>query len=298
MGAGRKGKTPWDLARERARRSFTGFPAGTALHLAYFDANGVDPRIPRRPGCAASSVEPCGHGLSGPLWHGPETWPLPPGKSQSRVYLLSDLQRSGIRRSARRTVARKRDGHDRGRRPSAHSQPGRADVQAEQTELRPGTPVTIAARIVNAGPFPARAVRLSLSLDGISPVEQTIDLEPHARRVVRFQPRLEQPGLYHGAVGIVGEDDLPPDDRRWLAFEARRPDRILLVDGEPGPSVYSHETYYLETALRLRVARRQDLPPRARRPMVRGDEGAHALMTRFVWIGACAESIARPRCPT
>ena len=40
----------------------------------------------------------------------------------------------------------------------------------------------------------------------------------------------------------------------WLAFEAKRPDRILLVDGEPGPSVYSHETYYLETALRLRIA--------------------------------------------
>ena len=88
---------------------------------------------------------------------------------------------------------------------------------------------------------------------------------------MRFQPPLERPGLYHGAVGIVGEDDFPPDDRRWLAFEARRPDRILLVDGDPGPSVYSHETYYLETALRLRAAE-DEAPPGGSAP--RDSEGA------------------------
>ena len=36
-----------------------------------------------------------------------------------------------------------------------------------------------------------------------------------------------------------------------FAFETRMPERVLLVDGEPGPSVFGNETYYLETALRL-----------------------------------------------
>ncbi len=64
---------------------------------------------------------------------------------------------------------------------------------------------------------------------------------------------IDQPGLYHGFVEVGGGDDLRFDDRRWLAFEARRPDRVLLVDGEPGTSIYGNETYYLETALRLKL---------------------------------------------
>src|SRR5262249_54269461 len=43
------------------------------------------------------------------------------------------------------------------------------------------------------------------------------------------------------------------DNRRWLAFEARPPDWLLLVDGEPGRTAYANETYYLEAALRLRL---------------------------------------------
>jgi len=51
----------------------------------------------------------------------------------------------------------------------------------------------------------------------------------------------------------LGGDDLRFDDRRWLAFEARPSDQVLLIDGEPGSSVYGNETYYLETALRLKL---------------------------------------------
>jgi hypothetical protein len=53
-------------------------------------------------------------------------------------------------------------------------------------------------------------------------------------------------------VEVNGDDAFSLDDKRWLAFEARPPDRILLVDGEPGRTVYGNETYYLEAALRLR----------------------------------------------
>ena len=71
-----------------------------------------------------------------------------------------------------------------------------------------------------------------------------------ARAIRSADPRAS---LYRGFVEIAGGDDLPFDDRRWLAFDVRRPDQVLLVDGQPGASVFGNETYYLETALRLRL---------------------------------------------
>jgi hypothetical protein len=126
------------------------------------------------------------------------------------------------------------------------------DVAATQTTLRGGRPVTVAARVLNAGAFRARDVRVRLALAGRPAVERAATLDAHSRQLVRFDVPIDRPGLYHGFVEVGGGDDLPFDDRRWLAFEVRRPDRVLLIDGEPGPSIYGNETYYLETALRLK----------------------------------------------
>ncbi len=68
---------------------------------------------------------------------------------------------------------------------------------------------------------------------------------------MNFSVLIDRPGLYHGFVEVAADDGFAADNRRWLAFEARGADRILLVDGEPGSSVFGNETYYLETALRL-----------------------------------------------
>lgn len=127
------------------------------------------------------------------------------------------------------------------------------EVQAERTDLRDGKPVLVTARVFNAGLFPVRDVRVKLALEGMPALEQTASVEGHTRRLVRFEVPVREPGLYHGFVEAASGDDLPFDDRRWLAFAARRPERVLLVDGEPGQSVFGNETYYLETALRLTV---------------------------------------------
>jgi hypothetical protein len=65
---------------------------------------------------------------------------------------------------------------------------------------------------------------------------------------------VKKPGRYHGFVELPAEDGFTLDNRRWLAFDARPPDRLLLVDGEPGTSMFGNETYYLEAALRLSLA--------------------------------------------
>ena len=87
----------------------------------------------------------------------------------------------------------------------------------------------------------------------MKPIEQRITIDGRTRRVVHFDVPLQQPALHSGFAVVKGDDELPFDDRRFIAFETRSAVRVLLVDGEPGPSVFGNETYYLETALRLGV---------------------------------------------
>src|SRR5262249_12470737 len=117
-------------------------------------------------------------------------------------------------------------------------------------------PLAVTAQVRNAGAFTAREVHVRLSLEGPAKVEQAQSIAVPAASVqdVTFSVPLPQPGLYSGFVEVTDEDDFPPDNRRWLAFDARPPDRLLLVDGEPGATVYGNETYYLEAALRLRLS--------------------------------------------
>jgi hypothetical protein len=174
-------------------------------------------------------------------------------RSQRQVFLFTDLQRCGLGAPLADGFPQAVDVElvDVGRPLTTNL--AVEDVVAEQTDLRGGRPVTVAARVFNAGAFRARDVRVRLSLEGRPAVERTATLDAHSRQLIRFEVPIDQPGLYHGFVEVVGGDDLRFDDRRWLAFEARRPDRVLLVDGEPGPSIYGNETYYLETALRLKL---------------------------------------------
>ncbi len=127
-------------------------------------------------------------------------------------------------------------------------------AEASETTLRDKQPVGVTAQVRNAGPFPARDIRVRLVLEGAGKAEQTqiVSVAAVSMQAVRFSVPIERPGLYTGFVEVADADDFPLDNRRWLAFEARPPDPLLLVDGEPGRTVYANETYYLEAALRLR----------------------------------------------
>lgn len=141
-----------------------------------------------------------------------------------------------------------------------------AVVQADpvQIELRPGVPIAVEARIYNADVAAIANAQLTLRLQGPGgQIEQQrpLDLSPGDRQTVTFPFELDRPGVYRGGVSIDSEDPLKWDDTRWLVLEARRPDRVLLVDGDPGDNEYASETYYLEKALRLQTPI-GDAPPR------------------------------------
>jgi Aerotolerance regulator N-terminal len=251
MAAGPAGSSVFDQAQARAQEILQGVPTGATVDLAYCDAQEVRPA---RVGQIDRATKP---GLAGTDFTKALEWArdkvIASRRKNSRVYLLTDLQRAGVRARLTDPWPPNADVEiiDVGR-PLTRNLAAE-DVQAEETDLRAGKPLIVTARVLNAGLFPVRNVTVRLSLDGQPPIAQTVAIEGRSRQIVRFEAPVRQPGLYHGFVEVVGKDDLSFDDRRFLAFEARPPDRVLVIDGEPGGSVYGNETYYLEMALRLRL---------------------------------------------
>ncbi len=255
MGAGEPGRTPFFRARDSASKLLRTLPEGTAVHLAFFDESGVTP-VPSDK--LDGSVNLPGSGgtdfAKGLAWARDRV--IQSRRKLRQVHLFTDLQRSGLDHPTP-------DGFPEGIEVEVVDV-GRTlkgnlaveQVQAIRTEIRPENPPLISATVFNAGSFPARnvSVRLVLEGDGVTlNFSETITVDGSARREVRFSPSIKKPGLYRGSVEVVSDDELPFDNRRWLAFEAKMPDVVMLVDGEPGATVFANETYYLEAALRLRL---------------------------------------------
>jgi hypothetical protein len=248
------GQTLFARALKTAADLFNDLPAQTVVHVAYFDDRDVYPASDnkidrtRQPGYAGTDF-----GLA-LRWARDQL--VQSQRRDRQVYLLTDLQRSGLYRSAC-------DGFpvDVPVELLEVGNPLVANLSVESADLvqpwtNPQEPVIIAARVSNASPFPARNLPVRLALEGDSPrleQTQTVSLAPGEQQTVRFSQLIRKPGLYTGFVEVAGNDEFKLDDRRWLALEARPPDRLLLADGEPGATVYTNETYYLETALRLRL---------------------------------------------
>lgn len=255
MWASESGRTLFAAAKQAAADIIAKQPEGTEVRLAYFDDRGAEATsdlkldAPPQPGYAGTD-----YGLA-LAWARDELTLAP--RRYRKLYVLTDLQRSGLHRTpcpgfpAEVAV----EIRELGKRPAANLAVDEAE--ATQTTLRGDQPVLVTAQVANSGLFPARdvAVRLILKADGAT-VDQTqkISVGPGANQAVSFSVPGGKPGTYEGSVEVSGKDGCPIDDRRWLAFEVRQPDRLLLVDGEPGVSAFGNETYYLEAALRLAVA--------------------------------------------
>ena len=253
MAAVQSGQTLFARAQAAAGQVLQGLPEHTAVHLAYFDAAGVTPaaeaRIDpkRRPGYGATDYDQAVRWARDQL--------LLSTRPHREVYLFTDLQRSGLRGTraeglpADVAVSVVEVGKPLIRNLAV------VGAEAAATPFGEKEPLAVTAQVRNAGAFAAREVHVRLSLDGPGKVEQarTVAVPAASVQEVGFSVPLPKPGLYSGFVEITDEDDFPPDNRRWLAVDARPADRLLLVDGEPGPTVYGNETYYLEAALRLRL---------------------------------------------
>jgi hypothetical protein len=254
MGAVQSGKPLFATAQEAADQVLKALPEHTAIQVAYFDNQGVAPSSEPR----LERTRQAGYGATG--YEQALGWArdrlVLSGRRERTLYLITDLQRPG-----QRAVPTESLPPDVAVEVVEVGRPlvrNLAVVQAEvgQTVLRDKQPVVVSAHVRNAGPFVARDVRVRLVLDGAgTKVEQrqTLQVPANSLHEVHFSVPVARPGLYTGFVEVGDTDDFRLDNRRWLAFDARPPDRLLLVDGEPGRTVYTNETYYLEAALRLRL---------------------------------------------
>jgi Aerotolerance regulator N-terminal len=171
------------------------------------------------------------------------------------LHILTDLQRSGLGRGDTARIPAEVDVHLVGLGRPFPKNVAVTGLAASPASPRPRDSVIVTAIVRNTSPLPVEKVpvRLHLESQGASPIDQdrTIDIDGEASATVEFKLSEMEEGLWRGYVEAKFGDDLPFDDRRYLALAVAPAARIMLVDGDPGRSALEAETYFLDAALRL-----------------------------------------------
>jgi len=193
-----------------------------------------------------------------------------------RVYVLSDFRRLDVAEPARRDALRKAFesladdrvavvAADYGRVAEDNltvegvellqAEPGRADV------VLAGREIAVGVTVRNRGPVPARDVEIALRTEfavdaeagraGSGELRKTIPEIPSGQSLrARFIVSVASAGPAVLKGELVGEDELPGDDRSLLALNVREAIRVLLVADMPSSSGGRRdETLYLMPAL-------------------------------------------------
>lgn len=260
MGLKQEGKRLLDLALAQAKKIFAGCSEGTQVEVAWFD-HAVHPF----PVDAALRDARSGLGETGPreLYGGTDygaamAWARDVAtqsrRSSKALYLFTDLQRSGMDRTAPSPMPEDLHVHlvDLGR-----AYPENVAVTAVATPkpvVRPGEATSVEVKLLNTGPFARQSVPVVLRLASGTKRREFRSQTPLASTgaaSVRFElPGLAE-GLWQGTAEAEVADDLLFDNRGYLAISVAPPLGVLLVDGDPGRSPSAAETFFLETAVRL-----------------------------------------------
>ena len=128
--------------------------------------------------------------------------------------------------------------------------PNRAvqSVEVARDPMQQGAPSQLKAIVANFSIQEQKAVPVSLWLGSTKVAEQLIDLAPSERRAINFSFLPPATGLQEARVEL-GPDDLSADDRFFFPLNVNAEIRVLVVDGNPRPSLSASATYYLTTAL-------------------------------------------------
>jgi hypothetical protein len=253
---GNSGKPAFATAVEQAQDELKKLPEQVIVHVAVCDAGGVKEIAIVELAKLSTSEAATDHALA-------IEWArdvLQQSKrSQREIILFTDLQRSGLASAAQKLPANiKFSVRDAGQ--TLPSNVSIVAAEANQTEIRPDAPVTVRATVRNFSALPARGVELLAEIEGTSgklTAKKELEIAAHGTATIDLPIAVKNDGVYRGKLELLTSntgrrDSLLIDNRRWLAFEARQPERVLLVDGEEGRAVFQNETYYLETALRIR----------------------------------------------
>ena len=107
----------------------------------------------------------------------------------------------------------------------------------------------VVVRVRNYGQAPVRD-ELTLRVNGNAVEKRLVDIAPHAGRLENFRHTFE-PATNTGEV-ILGDDELPVDNRFYFTVNAPSPVRVLCLEERRRPNRPSEAVYYLSQALSLR----------------------------------------------
>ena len=249
-----RGESSFVRAVAKAKQELAALDDNVIVHLALCDAAGVRELPIEQLSTAAATEAATDYGLA--LARARDILAAS-NRANRRIVLVSDLQRSGLGRTR---IERLSDTthlvtHDVGE--TLPRNVAIESAEAIRTEIRPDGPVMVRAVLRNHGPLPVRKLVVNCEVASADAEKfsnkQQIDLAAQGSVVLELPLKIAKDGLYRGQVAFELDDSLALDNRRWLAFEARHPDRVLLVDGQEGRSSFASETYFLETALRLQT---------------------------------------------
>jgi len=113
-------------------------------------------------------------------------------------------------------------------------------------------PIDFAAALSNRGHLARSQATVELFSDGVKVDTTEVDLggsrEAGRSQAVLLRAQFERPGLHRLEARLLG-DHLEPDDRRYLPLRAYDAVPVLVVDGEPGGTLFEGEADYLAFAL-------------------------------------------------
>jgi len=107
----------------------------------------------------------------------------------------------------------------------------------------------VVVRVRNYGQAPVRD-ELTLRVNGNAIEKRLVDIAPHSGRLENFRHTFE-PATNTGEV-ILGDDELPVDNRFYFTVNAPAPVRVLCLEERRRPNRPSEAAYYLSQALSLR----------------------------------------------
>ncbi len=248
-----RGESSFQRALAKLRDELTRLDENVVVHVALFDTAEVHEIAIDKLPSATTTEAGTDYGLA-------LAWACDvlaaSNRSARRIVLISDLQRSGLPRSPLEHLPENVELqlHDVGA--TLARNVAIESAEAVHTEIRSDAQVRVRVVVRNHGPLPVRQLPVRCEVEGPTGklvAAQQIDVAGHGSAIVELPLEVQQDGLYRGSVVVTAEDTLAIDNQRWIAFEARHPDRVLLIDGQEGRSLFTNETYFLETALRLRT---------------------------------------------
>lgn len=252
--SGSQSETSFHRAIAKAKEELTHLDDNVVVHVALCDSVAIQEISVEQLTAAVPSEAATDFGL-GLAWA--RDILAASARSNRQIVLLTDLQRTGVPRARMTPLP---EGIDLAIRDVGEGLPRNVAVESAEairTEIRSDNPVTIRAILRNHGPLPVRGLQVKCELEDAKHAKlsstRPTDIGARTSVVLDFPMKIEQDGLYRGRVFVDLNDALTLDNQRWLAFEARHPDRVLLVDGQEGRSTFGNETYFLETALRIQT---------------------------------------------